>query len=68
MIEGRALLLGGDVILEALGVPSDDPAFLTAVRRELGKMRPEQEIRVEVFRAGKREVLKGRYGDLVGAR
>ncbi|MGH7150503.1 MAG: S1C family serine protease [Planctomycetota bacterium] len=68
VIEGRSLLLGGDVILEALGVRADDPSFLPALRRELGRLRPEEEVRVEVFRAGKREILQGRFGDLLGAR
>ncbi len=67
VIEGRSLLLGGDVILEALGVAADDPLFLPSLRRELGRLRPEEEIRVEVFRAGKREILQGKVGDLVGA-
>ncbi|MCI0585766.1 MAG: trypsin-like peptidase domain-containing protein [Planctomycetes bacterium] len=68
VIEGRAVLLGGDVILEALGVPVDDPRFLADLRRDVGRLGPEEEIRVEVLRAGKRQVLQGRYGDLVGPR
>jgi len=52
-IEGETVLLGGDVVLEVLGVPIDDEESLVKVRSALARLRPGDLLTAKVLRAGK---------------
>jgi len=51
-IAGVEMILGGDVILEVLGISLEDEEAAEKTRQSLRQLRPGDEIRVKVFRGG----------------
>ena len=59
-IGGEAVLLGGDVVLEVLGIPIVDEAGLEKVPAALARLSPGDLITVKVLRGGKVMELSSR--------
>jgi S1-C subfamily serine protease len=59
-IEGEAVLLGGDIVLEVLGIPILDEAALEKVPVALGRLSPGDLLTVKVLRGGKVMELSSR--------
>lgn len=58
VIEGESLILGGDVILEVLGIPLvGGGTSYKVIREELSKLKPGDEVRVIVLRDGRTQEL-----------
>ncbi|MHC4924936.1 MAG: S1C family serine protease, partial [Planctomycetota bacterium] len=61
VIEGRSVLLGGDVILAVAGTTLEpDRTSWSTIRGHLRKLEPGAAVEVTVLRAGKKVNLKGR--------
>ncbi len=58
-IEGTALIVGGDILLESFGIPVVDNESRSRIRAKLGQLKPGSHVSVTVFRAGKVVELKG---------
>ena len=58
-LEGEELLLGGDVILEVMGIRVSDENGLDQIRNRFSDVQPGTEISLTVLRGGKRVELKG---------
>jgi S1-C subfamily serine protease len=52
-VEGEPVLLGGDVVLEVLGLPVGSDAALDRIAAALGRLRPGDSLTVKVLRGGK---------------
>lgn len=58
VIEGQPLLVGGDIVLEVLGVPVvSDGSSYSVIRDRLGALKPGDEVRVTVLRGGEKKEL-----------
>lgn len=64
-IEGRKLLVGGDIILGVMGVPLDAQGRSDEARALLEALDADDTLRVEILRDGQRETLTGRWGDVL---
>jgi S1-C subfamily serine protease len=64
-VEGRKLLVGGDIILGVMGLPLDAQGRSDKVRALLEAMGADDTLRVDVLRDGQRETLTGRWGALL---
>ena len=64
VIDEKSMLLGGDVILEMLGIPvRPDGTAILDVQRRLTRMQPGDPVAVKVFRGGKIVDLSARLAD-----
>jgi S1-C subfamily serine protease len=59
-IEGETVLLGGDVVLEVMGIPIVDEAARDRVPAALGRLSPGELLTVKVLRGGKVMELSSR--------
>ena len=64
----QQLLLGGDVILDVLGVGIDGPDAFAKILDAVEKLGPEDSIRITILRGGKQQVLSGKVKDLIDVR
>ena len=62
-INGRQIVLGGDILLGVEGVPADSLANLIKIRSLLAGLKPGTPFRVSIFRAGQVLELTGRIAD-----
>jgi S1-C subfamily serine protease len=60
MIGDEDLMIGGDIVLTAQGIPVTAASDVVKVRQALSKTEPGQEISLTVLRAGRVTELKGR--------
>lgn len=65
-IQGQEVLLGGDIVLEAFGVPFGKPADEAKIVRESFDLAPDELVRVVVLRAGNRITLEKTVRELTG--
>jgi serine protease Do len=63
IVEGEAVLLGGDVVLEALGIPLVDESALEKASAALSRLAAGDRITVKVLRGGKVMELSTRIPD-----
>jgi len=63
-IAGQQILIGGDIVLGALGLSVSDPTFEHDFMVALEKRRPEDTLNVEVLRAGRLIKLEKRFAEL----
>jgi serine protease Do len=59
-IDGQQMVLGGDIILSVEGVPATNAANMAKVRDHLATMKPGQEIKAVILRAGRVIELTGK--------
>jgi S1-C subfamily serine protease len=59
-IEGKDVLLGGDIVLTVMGIPLDGEASFENVRARQAQLRSGDEMTFKVLRAGRVIELKGR--------
>jgi serine protease Do len=59
-LDGKDLPLGGDIVLEAMGIPLEDETSFDKVRERWAQLRPGDEMSFRVLRAGRVIELKGR--------
>lgn len=52
-IEDLSLIVGGDIILEGMGIPLDRPERIAEIRQKLNEMSPSQILKVKILRGGK---------------
>ncbi len=61
VIEGQSFILGGDIVLDVLGVPIvPDGSSYSVIRERLGKLKSGDAITVTVLRGGKKSELQAR--------
>lgn len=63
-IDGRRLLVGGDIILRVMGVPLNARGTSAEARAMVEGLGEDDALLVEVLRDGRHETLSGRWGDL----
>jgi serine protease Do len=59
VVDGKQMVLGGDIILSVDGVPADSPANMMKIRDQLAARKPGETIKASVLRAGKIIELTG---------
>ncbi len=52
-IQDEILIVGGDIVLEVMGVPLDEEGSLAKIREIMNKLSPAQIIKVKILRGGK---------------
>ena len=52
-IQDETLVVGGDIVLEVMGVPLDEEGSLAKIREIMNKLSPAQVIKVKILRGGK---------------
>jgi S1-C subfamily serine protease len=61
VIEGQSFIVGGDIVLEVLGVPIvPDGSSYSVIRERLGKLKSGDSLTVTVLRGGKKSELMAR--------
>ena len=52
-IGNRDLIVGGDIVLNIMGVPVDQPDYMAAIREKAAAARPGQRVEIVVLRGGR---------------
>jgi len=67
-LEGQKVLLGGDILLDVMGIDVANPAIYALFQDKLSKLDPDGEVSITILRAGATVQLSKKLSALIDSK